>query len=176
LFAIAPLLSGTLGDFWSSVIFLPFWGLVYLVLRTIRRQVVTPRIGSVTWGEMRKKKLKTGSIIMMVINVVFLLLGVISFLAPIPSGYAMSLRFSLMILVLSSAAGYMLDYTALYVYGVLIALAMPVGEWLFQNAGFSHHGFPAVFGTVAATMFLRGLYKFITFLKDSPLQPEGEAL
>lgn len=176
MFAIAPLLSGTLGDFWSSFIFLPFWGLIYLVLWFIRRRVVTPRIGSVTWGAMRKEKLKTGSIIMLVINLVFFILGIISFISPIPSGYSMSLRFSLMMLILFSGAGYMLDFTTLYVYGVLIALAMPVGEWLFQNVGFSHHGFPVVFGTVSAAMFLRGLYKFITFVKETPLQPEGETL
>jgi hypothetical protein len=28
-FAIAPLISASLGDFWSSVVFLPFWGFDY---------------------------------------------------------------------------------------------------------------------------------------------------
>ena len=28
MFAIAPLLSVRLGDFWSSAVFVPFWGLV----------------------------------------------------------------------------------------------------------------------------------------------------
>lgn len=72
MFAVGPLLSGTLGDFWSSFIFLPFFGVVYLILRYIRHRVVTPRIGSVKWGAMRKKKLRTGTIIMLVINGSFL--------------------------------------------------------------------------------------------------------
>ena len=53
MFAVGPFLSGPLGDFWGTVIFLPFFGLVYLILRYIRKRVVSPRIGSVTWGEMR---------------------------------------------------------------------------------------------------------------------------
>jgi len=173
MFAVAPLLSGTLGDFWSSVIFLPIWSVVYLILRVLRQRVVTLRIGSVTWGTMRKKKLRTWTITMLVLNVIFLLLGVVSFIMPVASGFAMSLRFSAMMLILFSAAGYMLDFNYLYVYGVLIALAMPVGEWLYQNAGFSHHGFPVVFGCLAGLMFARGLFKFITLLKNTPLGTEG---
>ena len=173
MFAVAPLLSGTLGDFWSSFIFLPFWGLVYLVLWYLRRKVISPRIGTVTWGEMRKKKLRVGSIIMLILNFLFLGLGIISFLAPIESGFAMSIRFGIMILLLFSGAGYIFDYEPLYVYGVLITLAMPIGEWLYKNAGFSHHGYPAVFGTVSGIMLLRGLYKFITLVKSTPI-PTGE--
>lgn len=169
MFAVAPLLSSTLGDFWSSFIFLPFWGLVYLVLWYLRRKVISPRIGTVKWGEMRKKKLRIGSIIMLVLNFLFLGLGIISFLTPIESGFAMSIRFGIMILLLFSGAGYMLDYEPLYVYGLLITLALPIGEWLYQNAGFSHHGNPAVFGTLSVIMLLRGLYKLITLIKSIPI-------
>jgi MFS family permease len=176
IFALAPLLSGTLGDFWSSFVFLPFYGVVYLILRYLRRRFVTPRIGSVKWGAMRAKKLRTGSIILLVINLVFLALGFLAFMMPIGSGWMMSIRFSVMMLILFSAAGYMLDFNSLYVYGVLIALAMPVGEWLYQNAGFSHHGYPVVFGCLAGTMFVRGLVTFITFLKNTPDQVEEPTL
>jgi hypothetical protein len=172
MFALGPFLSRPLGDFWASMIFLPFWCVVYLLLWVIRRRVVAPRIGSVKWGEMRKKKLRTGTIILFVINVIFLIFGVVSFFSPIASGYAMSIRFSVMMLILFTAAGYMLDFNFLYVYGILAALAMPVGEWLYQTAGFSHHGFPVVFGTLSGIMFARGLYKFITFVKETPLQVE----
>jgi MFS family permease len=172
MFAIGPLLSGTLGDFWSSVVFLPFWGVVYLILRYIRKRVISPRIGSVKWGAMRTKKLRVGIIVMMVINLVFLGLGIVSFLIPIGSGWAMSIRFGVMMLIIFSAAGFMLDFNFLYVYGVLAALAMPVGEWLYQKAGFSHHGYPVVFGCLAGIMFVRGLVTFITFLKTNPDQVE----
>ena len=100
----------------------------------------------------------------------------VSFFRPIPSGYTMSIRFSVMMLVLFTAAGYMLDFSFLYVYGILIALALPVGEWLYQTAGFSHHGFPVVFGTLAGIMFARGLYKFITLVKETSLQVEEQTV
>ena len=68
----------------------------------------------------------------------------------------------------------MLDFNFLYVYGVLIALAVPIGEWLYQTAGFSHHGWPIVFGIMSGIMLARGLYKFITLLKESPLHFEDQ--
>jgi hypothetical protein len=173
MFAVVPLLSGTLGDFWSSFVFLPFYGVVYLILRYLRRRFVTPRIGSVKWGAMRAKKLRTGNIILLVINLVFLALGVVAFMLPIGSGWMMSILFGVMMLILFSAAGYMLDFNSLYVYGILLALAMPVGEWLYQNAGFSHHGYPVVFGCLSGIMFLRGLSTFINFLKNTHDQVEG---
>jgi MFS family permease len=176
MFAVGPFLSGPLGDFWGTVVFLPFWGLVYLILGYIRKRIVIPRIGSVKWGEMRKKKLRIGAIIMLVINVIFLFLGVVVFFRPIASGYSVSIRFSVIMLILFTAAGYMLDFSFLYVYGILIALAMPIGEWLYQTAGFSHHGFPVVFGTLAGIMLARGLYKFITLVKGTPPQIEEPTL
>jgi len=57
----------------------------------------------------------------------------------------------------------MLDFSFLYVYGILIALAMPVGEWLDQNVGFSQHVFSMVFWALSGMMFARGLYSsFLT--------------
>ena len=176
MFTVVLFLSVPLGDFWGTMIFLPFLGVVYLVLRYIRRRVVIPRIGSVKWGEMRKKKLRTWTTIMLVINVIFLFLGVVSFFRPNASGYTVSIGFSVTMLILFTAAGYMLDFSFLYVYGILIALALPVGEWLYQNAGFSHHGWPVVFGTLSGIMFARGLYKFITLVKETPLQVEEQTL
>ena len=114
--------------------------------------------------------------IVLVINVIFLFLGVVSFFRPNASGYTVSIGFSVTMLILFTAAGYMLDFSFLYVYGILIALALPVGEWLYQNAGFSHHGWPVVFGTLSGIMFARGLYKFITLVKETPLQVEEQTL
>jgi len=176
MFAVAPLISGTLGDFWSSFIFLPIWGVVYLILRLLRKRVIEPRIGSVTWGAMRKKKLRRGTAILLVINLIFLVLGIVSFMIPVMSGYVMSIRFSVMMLILFSAAGYMLDFNYLYFYGIVMALALPVGEWLYQNAGFSHHGFPVVFGTISSLMFILGILKFVTLVKNTPLSSEGEMI
>jgi len=76
-FAIAPFLSEFLGDFWSSVIFLPFWALVYLAIRSIRKKVIAPRIGSVSFGAERKNKLRKFSTLMVIANSALFLLGIL---------------------------------------------------------------------------------------------------
>jgi hypothetical protein len=174
MFVIGPFLSVPLGDFWASAVFLPFWGVVYLILRYLRKHIVRPRLGSVEWGTARKKKLRTGTTIMLIINLIFLVLGIVSATLPIGSGMVISIMFSVMMLILFSAVGYILDFNVIYIYGALLALALPVGEWLYQNYGFSHHGYPVAFGTLAIIMFVRGLYKFITFIKETPYPAEEQ--
>ena len=51
MFAIAPLLSPFLGDFWSSMVFLPFWALIYLGVKEIRKKIIQPRVGVVEIGK-----------------------------------------------------------------------------------------------------------------------------
>ena len=172
IFILGPFLSVYLGDFWSSFVFLPYWGVVYLILRWVRKHVVNPRIGSVKYGPIRIKKLTTFTILMLVLNIIFLLLGIVAFLMPIGSGWRFILPFSAMLLISFSLGGYFLGLTRLYVYGLILALAIHVGEWLYQNFGASHHGFPVTFGFVATIIFLVGLVKFITLVRDNPLPPE----
>ena len=176
MFAVAPFLSKYLGDFWSSFIFLPFWGALYLILRWLRVHVVNPRIGTVKYGPIRRKKITAFTIVMLVLNTVFLILGMVAFAIPGDSGWRFILPFGAMVLILFSLAGYFLDLTRLYVYGLMLALAAPVGEWLYQNFGASHHGYPVTFGLSALVIFLVGLVKFITLVRDNPLPPEDLSL
>ena len=87
---IGPLLSVYLGDFWSSAIFLPFWGVIYLVIRWVRKNVIKPRSGVVKYGPMRRKKMTIFTGIMLALNVIFLILGMYAFFSFIPgsSGWA----------------------------------------------------------------------------------------
>jgi hypothetical protein len=163
--AIAPLLSETLGDLWSSFVFLPFWGALYVLLRWVRKRFVLPRTGKVVFGAERVAKLRRGGWVMLVLNVIFLVVGAISFFYPGDQGWLMALRFSAMILVFFSMAGFFYDLFQLYVYGVLCALAIPVGELLWQQGFVSHHGYPMVFGTIAGIIFLWGLVKFVRLMQ-----------
>ena len=79
----------------------------------------------------------------------------------------------LIFLIGFSTAAYFLDFPRLYVYGLLCALGTPIGEWLYQNMGASHHGYPIVFGTLAGVMILTGLVTFARFLQNNPL-PAGD--
>jgi hypothetical protein len=176
MFAVAPLLSETMGDFWSSFVFLPFYGVLYLFLRWVRKRYVIPRTGTVTFGAERVAKLRRGGWVMLVLNVLFLVLGAITFFYPEAPDFMIALRFSAIMLILFSMAGYFYDLTQLYIYGVLCAAAIPVGEWLWLRGIASHHGFPIVFGTITAVIFLRGLVKFVRLMQtEIPLFEEQSA-
>jgi hypothetical protein len=173
-FAIAPFLSASMGDLWSSVVFLPFWGLVYLAIRLIRKHVVTPRVGIVKWGHARKAKLRRFSLIMLAVNVFALILGFIAAtnVGKIP-GQMITLVFALGFLLAFSIAAYFLDFSRLYVYGLLVGFSPLVGEWLWLHNKASHHGFPVTFGTSAAVMIVVGLIVFVRLVRDNPLPVEG---
>jgi hypothetical protein len=176
MFVVALFLSRYLGDFWSAFIFLPFWGLVYLVLRWLRVHVVNPRIGTVKYGPIRRKKITAFTIVMLVLNILFLLLGIVAFIIPSVSGWRFILAFGAQVLILFSLGGYFLDLKRLYVYGLMLALAAPVGEWLYQTYKVPHHGYPVTYGLSALIIFLVGLAKFITLVRNNPLPPEDLSL
>ena len=170
MFAVAPLLSESLGDFWSSVIFLPFWGLVYLAIWLTRRYVVAPRIGKATLGKPRQRRLVNLGFLMVIINILLLLIGMLAvFIFPSVSGFLMAVILGVVLLFGFSAAAYFLDYPRFYLYGLLLFTAALVGEWLYQNYGVSHHGYPLCYGFVSGVMIVTGLVTFGRLLKDNPL-------
>ena len=170
MFAIAPLLSSYLGDFWSSAIFLPLWALIYLGVREIRKKIIHPRIGVVEYGKYRKTRQKKLNIVILVFNLLVLVLGVLSFFnfADLPA-WIHPVRFSAVILIGFSLAGYMLEFPHLYLYGILIALAPLFGEFLYITFHVPHHGFPITFGITSVLIILNGLGIFLRLLKAHPV-------
>lgn len=173
--AVAPLLSDRLGDFWSSVIFLPFWGLVYLAISLLRKHVVAPRIGAVQFSRARRTKLTRFTLVMVVANILALTLGIAALVfTGMRGGPTLLVLFGLVWLVAFGLAGYLLDISRFYVYGLLLAIAPLVGEWLYNNAGATHHGFPITYGFVAGVMILVGVVLFIRLLvQTSPQAGDG---
>jgi MFS family permease len=176
-FAVAPLLSESMGDFWSSAIFLPVFGAVYLVIRLMRKYVIAPRMGTVNFGKARKEKLRKFSRIMLGINALVFIMGILAaaFTTKIFDsqsialfGSVVSMALGLILLAGFSLAAVLLDWPRLYFYGLLLFAAPPVGEWLYQNHGAAHHGYPIVFGITAGVMILTGLITFVRMLKNNP--------
>lgn len=170
MFAVAPLLSTCLGDFWSSMIFLPFWAVIYLAVREIRKKIIQPRIGVVEYGKYRKTRQKKLALIILVFNLLVLTLGILSFFnfADLPM-WIYPIRFSAMILVGFSLIGYMQEFPRLYFYGILIALAPLIGEFLYITFHVPHHGFPITFGITSLLIIFTGLGIFLRFLKEHPV-------
>jgi hypothetical protein len=135
--------------------------------------VVQPRIGKVKFGAVRQKKLRKFTLIMLVLNILVFILGIIvalivSFQDRAQFGWLISLFLGIFVLMGFSLAGYLLDTPRFYLYGLLLLVAPPIGEWLYQNLGFTHHGYPVVFGFSAAVMILTGLVLFLRLLKNNP--------
>lgn len=175
--AIAPFLSSRLGDFWSSAVFLPLWFAVIGAIAWLKKHVVVPRIGVVTYRPARRQKLARFTWVMLILNLSVFILGLIAAanVGKIP-GNITSLLFGLMLLGFFSLGAYFLDVPRLYLYALMLGLSPPVGEWLYQNHGFSHHGFPVTFGSTAAVMFVTGLILFLRLLAQEPIDIDAEAL
>lgn len=169
MFVIAPHLSESIGDFWSSAVFLPVWVLLYLAIRLIRKNVVLPRIGSVKFGPARIVKLKRFSYVMLGFNIIALAVGAWAAFNYEKVGGLPSYFLGIMLLIGFSTAAFFLDVPRLFVYGLLLGLAPVAGEWLWVNANVSHHGFPITFGTVSGVMILVGLILFVRLVRGNPV-------
>ena len=171
--AIAPNLSIYMGDFWASAVFLPFFAAVYLLLRSIKRKYIQPRIGVVEYGSYRKSRLKRMTLVMLVFNLAALLLGIFSFLNfSTTPGWMVAAIFSILVLMGFSLAGYLLEFPRLYLYGVITSLAFPVGEFLYSRYQVPHHGIPVTFGVVSGSIILTGIIILYRVLKVQPSSPQ----
>ena len=175
MFAIAPGLSRSLGDFWSSFVFAPFWGLVYLAIWLIRKHVVTPRIGRVRFGAWRQARMVRFNLVTFIALLVAFGLGILSAVQfdAVP-GWVHVARFSLAILIVFSLAAYYLNVARLYIYGVLTATSPLIGEYLWTKFDAPHHGFPITFGITAALILGTGLLLFIRLLRDPAFKEAAE--
>ena len=169
MFALAPMLGRMgFGDFWSSAVFLPFFALVFIGLVLLRKRVVIPRIGLVSFGQVRKKRLLKFNVLMLAVLSAGFILGVLSLMGGVGQAWVRNLRFIAIVLMCFGLAGYFLGFIRLYLYGILIALAIPVGEWLWINMGVPHHGFPVAFGVTAGVIIVTGIVLFLRILGRNP--------
>ncbi len=174
MFALAPLLTDIgLGDFWSSFLFLPFWVLVYVLVVLLRKRFVIPRIGLVRFGQMRKKRLAKFNIVMFIILSVSLILGILSFRGDMTQAWVHNIRFMSVMLIGFGLAGYFLGFKRLYIYGILVTLSIPIGEWLYSRAGVPHHGYPVTFGITSAILIITGIAFFFRLVMRNPRPKEG---
>ena len=169
MFAIAPLLSTRLGDFWSSAVFVPFWGAVYLIIRFLRERVVVPRVGVVRFGSYRQARLRKFGVVLLIVNTIALVLGaVFATRSASPQMWVFPVTFSLIVLAVSSLAAYAVNIPRFFLYGVAIAVAPAIGEWLWRSDYAAHHGYPVVFGITAVVIAAIGIAKFTLLVQSHP--------
>jgi hypothetical protein len=174
MFVIAPFLSPYLGDFLSSAVFLPFWGAVFLGMFLVRKFVVTPRIGVMKFGPMRRRKIMRFTIIMLALNILAAVLGFLfaANFRTIP-GQIYSVVMGIFMMMFFSLLAYFLEVNRLYVYGLMVGISPLIGEGLWSRGLVSHHGFPLTFGVVSAIMILVGTAILVRLIRSTPLPAEG---
>lgn len=159
--ALAPLLSGYLGDFWSSAVFLPLFAAVFLTIRAVQQRIVIPRVGAVKFGPERMARLRRLTVVMLVVNIAALVLGAFAAARGGVGGATLyPAGLALVLLMGFSLGSYFLSIPRYFVYGLLLVAAPLVGEELWQRGHATHHGFPVVFGVAAVVILVGGLVRF----------------
>ena len=170
--AFAPYLSAPLGDFGASAVFLPVYALLLWGIHLVKVRVIQPRIGIVEYGKPRQKRLKSLGVVMLIVNLVALVLGIVAaYSFPTEQGDIVPLFLSLTLLFGFSTAAFFLGVPRVFFYGLLLAVAPIVGEFLFQRGLATHHGFPIGFGVSALVILVAGIVRFVHFLP--PATPGG---
>jgi len=170
--AIVPLFSDlNLGDFWSLMAYLPIMLSVMIFVIISKKFVVAPRIGTVNFGKTRKRKIQK-----LTLFLIFAL--TVGFFASFTFVYTKNLSDwipPILFFGVSMAsffiASYLLDYSRLFIYGILVALSFLIGELLFRYYNVPHHGWPVVFSISGGIMIVTGIVLFSKFIKENP-KPE----
>ena len=177
---LAPLLEEIvpLSDWWVAVLAAPLM-LVYLAILAVKKYITAPRIGRIKFGPKRKAKMKKIVAISSIILLLGLLLGTLwlrAMASGLP-GWAAGIPLPpviWMVLFITgfSLAAYFLDFSRLYLYGVLYAISLPTRIILKQNPALGSISLIAYFVS-GSVMVLIGAVLFIRFLRDYPISAEG---
>lgn len=182
LLLLAMAISALLSDIGASEpvqygIMIALEALAILVLFVGKRLITVPRMGRVKFGPKRRRRLSKVSVIL----AISVLAGVVLFVAAqavrgnllewmtlefiFPAGWMVNC------LVVFGLMAYFLDFSRLYVIGVMYAIAVPLD--ILQREFTSIDLTFAAFGVPAAVILLMGAVVFARFLRDYPLPTEG---
>jgi len=137
-----------------------------------KKYITAPRLGIVRFGKTRKRKMMHVKLLL----VISVLIGVVTFFLTLfkilPVGGktgipAAGLIFGIQVLIVFSLAAYFMDFTRLYLYAFLFAVAVPVTFWLKKNAPLTYPSL-YVFSLTAGPMLVIGWTLFIRFLRQYP--------
>lgn len=171
-FALGPLLrTQGASESTAMVAHAAYVGLLLAAFIAAKRLVTVPRLGIVTFGAERKRRLMKSRAVLAV-SVVIGLLVFLLFASGNEIGLILVLAlFSMNMIVVLGLMAYYLDYARLYGYAALWALSLPLGTILERHAGLADAGY--VFFVTAAPAILAGVWLFAKFVREYPVN-EGE--
>jgi len=153
--------------------FMPLYLIPVLLFILIKKNIVIPRMGMVKFSKQRRRKSKLFHIVITAILLFLVLLTVLSATANLPEYIAPKIIITSAILLICFATAYFLDFTRLFLYGIIIAGAFNLNEFLRENPGSLPDGSYAYL--MASIVFLiTGGVIFFRFLKKCPSPAEGK--
>ena len=131
--AIIPLFSDlNLSDFWSSMAYLPVMLTVMILVYFGKKMIIAPRIGKVNFGKVRKTKLQKLSLFLIIVLFLGFLAGFTFFYTKKLADWIPPLFFFGGSLACFFIASCLLDFSRLFIYGILVAFSFLIGEFLFR--------------------------------------------
>ena len=155
------------GDLESALLALPIALILLVIVFVVRRFVVIPRLGHVKFLPERRRRLSR----LVLVPVLTLIAGaVVGYIfsenTPLRQTFVGQIPFSLIPIIVFSAAAYFLDMKRLYIYGVIVGLAFPLGKYL-ETVIVSRNALPAtmlftafVFLGIATVFLVASLRKY----------------
>lgn len=166
-----------IGPGWAMLSLLLFTGLALLAFWAMKKYVVTPRMGLVTFGDERQKKKKKAALIMslsVLLGVVVLALTIGLYVLAVRGESANLGRIGAMVpfaifavnaVVVFSLIAYYYDFSRAYLYGWFYGLAYPLNIWLDKAFGIWLPLFSLAFSLIMVGV---GLVLFVRFLRSHP--------
>jgi hypothetical protein len=175
--AVWALLSDVgFSESWGMTVLIGLEVLAMLVLWVGKKLITVPRIGRVKFGPKRKAKLNWVRVVLLL----SVLVGAGVFVAGLAvrsdrpewlnASFFLPAAWVVNAVVVFSLGAYFLDFSRLYLIGVLYALAVPL-DILFRQLTDIDLSFLA-FGVPAMVILIVGLVMLARFLRDYPLLPE----
>jgi hypothetical protein len=160
----------------GMAIFIGLDVLAMLVLWAGKKTITVPRMGRVRFGPKRKAKLNWVRVVLLISVLagagVFLVALAMRTNRPewLNAAFFFPAAWIVNVIVVFSLGAYFLDFSRLYLIGVMYALPVPL-DILFRKFADMDLTFIA-FGAPAMVILIIGLIAFARFLRDYPLWPE----
>lgn len=147
-------------------IFLLFLGGAFF----IRKFVTEPRFGYVHFKPERKRRLG----ILFIGSISLLALEILLSIFVLQERWLLStLSMSVTLLLIYIGAAFALDISRIYVYGMLAAIAIPIGKWMDILTG-SKYAMPFTMIVVGLFMTASAIVVFVRFIRKYPLRRADE--
>lgn len=152
--------------------FMPLYLIPVLFLILTKKNIVIPRMGMVKFSKQRRRKSTLFQIVSTAVLLFLVLLTVLSATSYLPEYIAPKIITTAIMLLICFAAAYFLDFTRLFLYGIVIAGAFNLNEFLRENPGNLPDGGYAYLMASIVFLITGGVY-FFRFLKKHPIPAEG---